>query len=88
MSPPPVRRVAIIQAAPTRSQRSRNIPTYRRRVGRGGRILIDRRRGHGSVPTQDLDLKPEFQDRMKFDLMDLEEDEYNSAIPVDPYSER
>jgi enhancer of polycomb-like protein len=87
VSPPPAKRVAIIQAAPARMQRSRNIPTYRRRIGRGGRILIDRRRGQGSVSTQDRDLEPEVQDRMKFDLIDMDEDEYSAAIPVDPYSD-
>lgn len=82
--PRPVQ-VSIVQAPSSKMQHLRGLPTYRRRVGRGGRIFIDRRRPHGNVSIQNL--APEIQDRMKFDLMDMGEDEQNPAIYVDPFSD-
>jgi enhancer of polycomb-like protein len=64
---------------------AQNLPTFRRRVGRGGRILIDRR-GRGSVPTEDLE--PMVIDRMKYDKMGEDEDEQNLIFLVDPHSDR
>jgi enhancer of polycomb-like protein len=76
--------VSIIQASPKKTP-SRNLLTFRRRAGRGGRILIDRR-GHASVSTEDVD--PRVIDRIKFDNNDDEPDEQNMVFSVDPYSDR
>ncbi|KAF8534612.1 enhancer of polycomb-like-domain-containing protein [Trichophaea hybrida] len=73
--------VSIIQASPKKMP-SRNLPTFRRRLGRGGRVLIDRR-GHASVSTDNVD--PMVIDRIKFDNNN---DELDLVFPVDPYSDR
>lgn len=70
------RHVSVIQASPKRIP-SRDVPTFRRRVGRGGRVLIDRR-----WPAFDPlpDVEEIVYDRMKYDR---EEDGYPLVYHVD-----
>ena len=75
--------VSIIQASPKKTP-ARNLPTFRRRLGRGGRILIDRR-GRASVSTEDLD--PIVLDRIRYDNDD-DSEEQSPVFPIDPHSDR
>lgn len=70
------RHVSVIQASPKRMP-SRDVPTFRRRVGRGGRVLIDRRwPAFDPLPGVDEIV----YDRMKYDR---EEDGYPPIYHVD-----
>lgn len=76
--------VSIIQASPSRAP-ARNLPTFRRRLGRGGRILIDRR-GRASISTEGMD--PMVIDRVKFDNNDDDMEDRDPVFTVDPHSDR
>jgi enhancer of polycomb-like protein len=75
--------VSIIQASPKKTP-ARNLPTFRRRLGRGGRILIDRR-GRASISTDSLD--PMVLDRIRYDNDD-DLEEQSLVFPIDPHSDR
>ncbi|RPB16064.1 hypothetical protein P167DRAFT_481593 [Morchella conica CCBAS932] len=70
------RHISVIQASPKKAP-LRNLPTFRRRVGRGGRIRIDRR-----LPAFEPlpDVEEVVWDRMKYDR---EEDCYPQVYDVD-----
>ncbi|KAK5807127.1 hypothetical protein VI817_001385 [Penicillium citrinum] len=55
------------------------IPSFRRRVGRGGRLMIDRR----NLAARKLDMDPIRADRFKFDQEDSDEE---SSYDTDGYS--
>lgn len=76
------RMVSIIQASP-RKPPPRNLPRYRRRVGRGGRILVDRI-GCTGIAKENAD--PLVLDRMKYDNYDSDEDE-DVTFTVDPFND-
>ncbi|KAI5783735.1 enhancer of polycomb-like-domain-containing protein [Pyronema domesticum] len=74
--------VSIVQASPSKT--SQDVPSFRRRVGRGGRILIDRR--GRSTPTTPMDIDPVMADRMKYDHDDEDSEAQHHEIMVDPSS--
>lgn len=72
------------QTTPSDEESSRPIPCFRRRVGRGGRVLIDRR---NLAFVNKTDVDPLKVDRFKFDQDDdddmnpvFEEDEFDIGI--------
>ena len=73
--------VSIIQAS-ARKTVALNLPNYRRRVGRGGRILVDRR-GRTSIAKENAD--PMVLDRMKYDNYDSHDED--TTFTVDPFSD-
>ena len=61
---------------------NRSRPAYRRRIGRGGRLWIDRRGMSSSVKTVDDEIK---SDRYKYDADD---DDEQPVYEMDPYDTR
>jgi len=74
--------VSIIQAAQYKTPLQLT-PRHRRRIGRGGRIFIDRR-GFSSVAKENAD--PIFLDRIKYDNHESDEDEEMTFF-FDPFSD-
>lgn len=74
--------VSIVQAAQCKSP-LQPIPRHRRRIGRGGRIFIDRR-GFSSVAKENAD--PIVLDRIKYDNHESDEDEEMTFL-FDPFSD-
>ncbi|KAL7268454.1 Enhancer of polycomb-like protein 1 [Rhizina undulata] len=72
------RNVSIVQASPQKVP-FRDIPSFRRRRGRGGRTVVDRR-GPAFAPSEDAD--PIVLDRVKYD--EDEEDAYPPIYRLDP----
>ncbi|PGH03911.1 hypothetical protein AJ80_08613 [Polytolypa hystricis UAMH7299] len=73
----------IRQSTPSDDERSRPMPSFRRRIGRGGRMMIDRR----NIPFRDkMDVDPIKLDRFKYDQDDdelepvYEKDEFDIQI--------
>lgn len=68
-------------ASPTYDGPYRSQPSYRRRVGRGGRLLVDRR----GMRLESIEgLNPNIVDRYKYDRDDDDNDEVPSYT-IDPY---
>ena len=73
--------VAVKYTSPSYDGPTRNQPAFRRRVGRGGRMMIDRR-GIRLQSKEDLD--PMLVDRFKFDQDENDEDDASTYL-ADPY---
>lgn len=71
----------VFYASPTSDGPYRNQPSFRRRIGRGGRMIIDRR-GMSLQSTEGID--PVILDRFKFDRDD-DDDEETPTYLIDPY---
>lgn len=72
----------IMEEAPALASSPEPTIRYRRRVGRGGRIIIDRRMTRRVATPEDVD--EVIKDRFKFDHSDEEE---NPVYELNPYSE-
>jgi enhancer of polycomb-like protein len=85
--PSPPRKVNAIDAiavryeAPSFDESYRMQPSFRRRIGRGGRMIIDRR-GMKLQSTEGID--PIILDRFKYDR-DEDEDDESPTYLIDPY---
>ena len=65
------------------SRPTKGLPSFRRRVGRGGRTIIDRR----APPMSQLqDSAPELQERYRYDNNDDDPDAMNPVYPFDLHS--
>ena len=73
--------VAVKYTVPSYDVPARNQPAFRRRVGRGGRMMIDRR-GMRLESKEDLD--PVLVERFKFDQDEDDEDDASTYL-TDPY---
>ena len=73
--------VAVRYASPSYDVSIRSRPSFRRRVGRGGRLMIDRRGMHMQSKEGLDDM---IVDRFKYDRDDDDEEEV-PIYPVDPY---
>ena len=77
----PKETVTVRYASPTFDGPYRNQPSFRRRIGRGGRMIIDRR-GMNLQSAEGID--PAIVDRFKFDRDD-DDDEETPTYLIDPY---
>lgn len=73
--------VTVRYASPSYDGHYGTQPSFRRRIGRGGRLIIDRRGMHIQSEERRNDI---VADRMKFDTEDDEDDEI-PVYEVDPY---
>ena len=73
--------VTVRYASPTYDGCFRSQPSFRRRVGRGGRLMIDRR-GMNLQSKEGID--PAIVDRFKFDRDDDDDDEVPTYL-IDPF---
>ena len=73
--------VTVRYVSPSYGGPSRIQPSFRRRVGRGGRMMIDRR-GMNLQSKEGID--PKVVDRFKYDRDD-DDDEEMSNYPIDPF---
>ena len=73
--------VTVRYASPTYDKPGRSQPSFRRRFGRGGRLMIDRRGMHLQSKEG---LNDAIADRFKYDRDDDEEDETPTYL-IDPY---
>jgi len=74
--------VTVKYATPSLQGPSRGQIAFRRRIGRGGRQMIDRRSMH-HAPKEDLD--PTVAERFRYDYDDDEDDDIIN-FPMDPYN--
>ncbi|CCD51473.1 hypothetical protein BofuT4_P017790.1 [Botrytis cinerea T4] len=72
--------VTVRYSTPPEEDDRRSQPAYRRRIGRGGRLWIDRR-GMSTAVNKSMERKP---DRWKYDE-DEDEDDGQPVYEVDPY---